>query len=121
MTRTWRECFARRWNASRSTWYMPRAGSKRSDWPKRKTLTCSCWMCLSPTGDGFAVVNWLRGRFALCGTPTVVYSAREVDAAERDRLRLGRTEFFIKSRMAPDELAKRVLAMLAEHRLKQSA
>ncbi|HEY9660076.1 MAG TPA: response regulator, partial [Allocoleopsis sp.] len=36
-----------------------------------------------PKGDGFTVVDWLQQHNHLCRTPLVVYSARDLDEAER--------------------------------------
>jgi CheY-like chemotaxis protein len=65
-----------------------------------------------PEGDGFDVVDWLRRHDRLRGAPLVVYSAKEVDPRDRDRLRLGPTEFVTKGRVAPEEFEKRVIRLL---------
>jgi PAS domain S-box-containing protein len=65
-----------------------------------------------PEGDGFTVVDWLRRHDRLRGAPLVVYSAREVDPSERERLRLGPTEFVTKGRVAPEEFERRVIHLL---------
>ena len=44
--------------------------------------------------------------------PLVVYTARDLDAADRERLRLGPTEFLTKARTTPEECRRRVLAVL---------
>ncbi|MFE1747379.1 PAS domain S-box protein [Coleofasciculus sp. H7-2] len=74
-----------------------------------------------PEYDGFAVVDWLRQ----CGSeavllltnrlrqiPIVVYSAKDLDNAERERLRLGQTEFLTKGRITPEQFEGRVIALL---------
>jgi CheY-like chemotaxis protein len=45
----------------------------------------------------------------------VVYSAADVEQADRDRLTLGRTAFLTKSRVDPAALARRVRQLL-DHR-----
>ncbi|MEW5859096.1 MAG: PAS domain S-box protein [Cyanobacteriota bacterium] len=74
-----------------------------------------------PEYDGFAVVDWLRQ----CGSeavllladrqhqiPIVVYSAKDLNNAERERLRLGETEFLTKGRITPEQFEGRVIALL---------
>jgi PAS domain S-box-containing protein len=65
-----------------------------------------------PHGDGYWVVESLRGDEALAGIPVVVYTARELDEDDRERLRLGQTEFLTKGRVSPDEFEKRVVSLL---------
>jgi PAS domain S-box-containing protein len=65
-----------------------------------------------PEGDGFDVVDWLRRHDRLRGAPLVVYSAKEVDPRDRDRLRLGPTEFVTKGRVAPEDFEKKVIRLL---------
>jgi PAS domain S-box-containing protein len=65
-----------------------------------------------PHGDGYWVVESLRGDEALRGIPVVVYTARELEEDDRERLRLGQTEFLTKGRVSPDEFEKRVVSLL---------
>jgi len=65
-----------------------------------------------PHGDGYWVVEALRGDGAPGGVPTVVYTARELDEEDRERLRLGHTEFLTKGRVSPEEFEKRVVSLL---------
>ncbi len=65
-----------------------------------------------PHGDGYWVVESLRGDEALRGIPMVVYTARELEEEDRERLRLGHTEFLTKGRVSPDEFEKRVVSLL---------
>lgn len=65
-----------------------------------------------PEGDGFAVVEWLRQHNRLCDIPLVVYSARDLNASERDRLKLGYTEFLGKEQVTIQELEHRVMGLL---------
>ncbi len=65
-----------------------------------------------PDGDGFVVVEWLRQHNRLSSVPLVVYSAQDVNEEERDRLRLGQTEFLTKGRVSTQEFEHRVLDIL---------
>ncbi|NUU30625.1 PAS domain S-box protein [Arthrobacter sp. C9C5] len=65
-----------------------------------------------PDQDGFAVVAQFRQDARLRGVPLAVYSARDVDEADRKRLRLGRTGFFTKGRVNPDEFEQHVMELL---------
>jgi PAS domain S-box-containing protein len=65
-----------------------------------------------PHGDGYWVVEALRGDDGLQAIPLVVYTARELDEEDRERLRLGHTEFLTKGRVSPDEFEKRVVSLL---------
>ncbi|PVG84010.1 two-component system response regulator CreB, partial [Nocardioides gansuensis] len=67
---------------------------------------------LLPDSDGFALVDWLREDPQLCRVPLVVYSALELDEGDKQRLRLGPTEFFIKARTNPEEVERQVLELL---------
>ena len=64
-----------------------------------------------PEADGFEVVDWLRRHERLSALPMVVYTARELDEADRERLRLGAsTEFLTKGRITPQDFEQRVMA-----------
>lgn len=65
-----------------------------------------------PGGDGFTVVEWLRQHNTLHSVPLVIYSARDLNEADRDRLRLGQTEFLTKGRVTPQEFEQRVMGLL---------
>jgi PAS domain S-box-containing protein len=65
-----------------------------------------------PHGDGYWVVDALKGDDGLGAIPLVVYTARELDEEDRERLRLGHTEFLTKGRVSPDEFEKRVVSLL---------
>ena len=69
-----------------------------------------------PDGDGFSLVDWLRQQPALRTLPLVVYSGREVSDTERDKLRLGPTQFLTKARVQPGDVEDLVLAMLSRLR-----
>jgi CheY-like chemotaxis protein len=65
-----------------------------------------------PEMDGFAVVDWLKKSNTLAHIPLIVYSALELDAGEQERLRLGPTEFLIKSRVSLEEFEEEVVRLL---------
>ncbi|MDZ8050945.1 MAG: PAS domain S-box protein [Aulosira sp. ZfuVER01] len=73
-----------------------------------------------PENDGFAVVDWLRQHQRLCQVPLIVYTARDLDESDRDRLKLGQTLFFTKGRITPQEFEQRVInllnRMIGDHR-----
>jgi len=67
-----------------------------------------------PEADGFEVVDWLRRHERLNALPMVVYTANDLDEADRERLRLGdTTEFLTKSRISPQHFERRVMALIA--------
>jgi PAS domain S-box-containing protein len=63
-------------------------------------------------GDGFGVVDQLRQDGRLGEVPVVVYSAHPLDAASRERLRLGEMVFLTKGHTTPDDLVRRVVAVV---------
>jgi hypothetical protein len=65
-----------------------------------------------PEGDGFDVVASLRHNKALRSVPLVVYTAKDIDEAERERLKLGETVFLTKGRIPPEEFERRVIGLL---------
>jgi CheY-like chemotaxis protein len=66
-----------------------------------------------PEPDGFQVVDWLRRHERLSALPVVVYTARELDAADRERLQLGAgTEFLTKGRITPQDFEQHVMRLL---------
>jgi PAS domain S-box-containing protein len=69
---------------------------------------------LLPERDGFDVVEALHrdGRFAR--VPLLVYTALDLDAADRARLQLGPTTYLTKSRVSPGEFERRALALLRQ-------
>lgn len=67
---------------------------------------------MTPDGAGFTVVDWLRHYHSLAQMPLVVYSARELDAIDQQRLQLGYTQFLTKSAIAPKECVQRVASLL---------
>ena len=67
---------------------------------------------LLPGSDGFTLVDRMREDPRLSRVPLVVYSALDLDDDEKQRLRLGPTEFFTKARTSPEEVERRVLHLL---------
>ncbi|MGL5924835.1 PAS domain S-box protein [Chroococcidiopsis sp.] len=65
-----------------------------------------------PEGDGFVIVDWLRQHNRLCQVPLVVYSARDLNDSDRERLKLGQTLFLTKGRIKPEEFERRVIGLL---------
>ena len=65
-----------------------------------------------PDGDGFSLVNWMRGQPTLRTMPLVVYSAHEVSDSEMSRLKLGTTRFLTKARVQAKDVEELVLAMV---------
>ncbi|MBF2063122.1 MAG: PAS domain S-box protein [Calothrix sp. C42_A2020_038] len=65
-----------------------------------------------PECDGFAVVDWLRQHNSLCRVPLVVYTARDLDENDRQRLKLGQTIYLTKGRITPQEFEQRVINLL---------
>jgi len=69
-----------------------------------------------PDGDGFNVIDWLRQRNDLARLPLVVYSGRDISAADLSQLALGPTHFLSKARIKPQQLEALVLTMLRTSR-----
>ncbi len=65
-----------------------------------------------PELDGFAVVDWLRQHERLRQVPLIVYSAQDLNAVEQQRLTLGPTRFFTKSRVTPEEFEQQTVQWL---------
>ncbi|MBE9068517.1 response regulator [Leptolyngbya cf. ectocarpi LEGE 11479] len=65
-----------------------------------------------PESNGYAVVDWLRQHNQLCRVPLVIYTAKDLDDSERQRLHLGQTLFLTKGRVAPDEFEKQVMQLI---------
>ena len=69
---------------------------------------------MSPEDGGFAVVEWLRRHNHLHQVPLVVYTVKDLDDSDRDRLKLGRTEFLSKGLVGPEEVEQRVVDLLSQ-------
>jgi PAS domain S-box-containing protein len=65
-----------------------------------------------PECDGFEVVDWLRQHNRLHQVPLVVYTARDLDEQDRDRLKLHQTLFFTKGRISPQDFEQRIVQLL---------
>lgn len=65
-----------------------------------------------PDRDGFEVVEWLSQHNCLHSLPLVVYSAKDLDDTEQNRLKLGQTEFLRKGRVTTQEFEQRVMELL---------
>ena len=65
-----------------------------------------------PEYDGFAVVDWLRQHNHLCHMPLVVYTAKDINNIDKERLKLGKTLFLTKGRIHPEEFEQRVIKLL---------
>jgi len=65
-----------------------------------------------PGSDGFTVVDWLQQHHHLCNIPVVVYSAKDLNESERNRLKLGHTEFLTKGQITIPEFEHRVMELL---------
>ncbi|MBW4508978.1 MAG: response regulator [Scytonematopsis contorta HA4267-MV1] len=67
---------------------------------------------LLPEGDGFAVVEWLQQHTNLYNIPLIVYSTKELDEFECQRLKLGYTEFLTKGRVSIQQFEQQVMGIL---------
>jgi CheY-like chemotaxis protein len=65
-----------------------------------------------PDIDGYAVVSALREDERLRSLPMVVYTGRELDDADRRRLRLGETRFVTKAGESQAEFERQVIGLL---------
>jgi CheY-like chemotaxis protein/anti-sigma regulatory factor (Ser/Thr protein kinase) len=65
-----------------------------------------------PERDGFDVVDWLRQHEQLRHLPLVVYTALELDEAQKLQLTLGPSVFMTKAKEKPEEVARRVTHLL---------
>ncbi len=68
---------------------------------------------IMPERDGFSVVDWMRQQQQLSRLPVVVYAAGELSAVDQQRLTLGPTLFFTKSRLPLEYFEQQVLQWLA--------
>ncbi len=65
-----------------------------------------------PECNGCVVVNWLRYHNRLCQVPLVIYTAKDLNNSDRERLKLGQTLFLTKGRITPKEFEQRVIYLL---------
>jgi len=66
-----------------------------------------------PEGDGFDFVSALREDRNLCNIPVVVYTVRDLDETERDRLKLGLTEYLSKAQTEEKDFLSSVRTLLS--------
>ena len=67
-----------------------------------------------PQVDGFGVIEWLHQHNQFCRIPVVVYSAKDLDDMERNRLKLGHTEFLSKGRVTVLEFEQRLMQLIGQ-------
>lgn len=67
-----------------------------------------------PDGNGAEIVDFLRHDDRFGDVPVVIYTAQDLNEAERAGLQLGRTHFFTKGHITPAELERRIMALLEE-------
>ena len=65
-----------------------------------------------PDTDGFAVVDWLRRHDVVRHVPILVYTARDLDDRDRERLGLGLTEVMTKGRVSLEQFEQRAVELL---------
>ena len=64
--------------------------------------------------EGSTVVDYLRGHAEIPPIPVVVYTVHDLSDHDRERLTLGKTLFFTKGRVSPEEFERRVADLLEE-------
>ena len=74
-----------------------------------------------PDSDGFDLVSQLRRDDRAKRLPLIVYSGRDFDSGDRDRLTLGPTRFLTKSRVSEDEFTETVEELLGMPTAKKPA
>jgi signal transduction histidine kinase/CheY-like chemotaxis protein len=74
-----------------------------------------------PDGDGFLLVEWLRGRPELRSLPLIVYSGRELEEGDQLKLRLGPTRFLTKAKVSARDVEQLVLRMVPDGRVVEGA
>ncbi len=67
-----------------------------------------------PRGDGFEVVEALRGEPRLAGLPVLVYTVHDLTSQQRDRLKLGPTRFLTKTRSTDADFCAVVREMVGQ-------
>jgi CheY-like chemotaxis protein len=65
-----------------------------------------------PDRDGFSVVESMRAQARLRDLPLLVFTALHLDQEQRERLRMGPTEFLVKSQQPVPLLGERAAALL---------
>ncbi|MBF2063126.1 MAG: response regulator [Calothrix sp. C42_A2020_038] len=69
---------------------------------------------LLPELDGFNVVEWLQQHNRLYNIPLLVYSTRDLNDVERNRLKLGHTEFLTKGQTTEQEFEQKVMDLIGQ-------
>jgi CheY-like chemotaxis protein len=67
-----------------------------------------------PRGDGFEVIEALRGEPRLAGLPVLVYTVHDLTFQQRERLKLGPTRFLTKTRSTDEEFCAVVREMVGQ-------
>lgn len=67
-----------------------------------------------PGADGFAFIDWLRGEPRLASVRVVVYTARDLNGADRVRLGTAAGDVLTKSRTDPRDFERRIVRLLQE-------
>jgi PAS domain S-box-containing protein len=89
------------------------SGKEAIDWSDRVEPDLVVLDLGLPEGDGFSVVEGLRRNHKLRAVPLVIYTAREdLSPAEREKLRLGHTQFITKSRLSLPEFEQGICRLL---------
>ncbi len=65
-----------------------------------------------PHQDGYSLVSQLRRDSRFHGIPLAVYTACDLTQGDRERLRLGETQFFTKGRVTPEKFERHVVTRL---------
>jgi len=92
--------------------YCAQTGREAIEISQRLTPDLLVLDLILPQGDGFSVVKWYQQQERLQGVSLVVYSARDLDESDRQRLQLGQAEYLTKGRISPAEFEERVVTLL---------
>jgi len=65
-----------------------------------------------PDTDGFSVIDWLRRHDRLRDVPIVVYTALDLDDADRARVGVAPDRLLTKARVPPEDLVRRVVSVI---------
>ena len=64
--------------------------------PLSTSLTSSCWIWVLPEGDGFLVLDRLKGNRLLSAIPVIVVTVRDPEVAEQKARECGAVAFLQK-------------------------
>jgi signal transduction histidine kinase/DNA-binding response OmpR family regulator len=67
-----------------------------------------------PDGDGFSIIQWLRGNAGLRMLPLIVYSGRELSDGDTSKLPLGPTKFLTRAKVQARDVEHLVLTMVSK-------